>query len=175
MVVRVFSGKRPSFGKRVFVDETAVVIGDVRLADDSSVWPGAILRADDDFVDIGPGTAMLDMSFAEAPKGKPVQVGKNCLVSHGAKLHGCRLEDSVLVGIGAIVLDGASIGEGSVVASGSLVSPGTAFPARSFIVGTPGKVTRQTTDEELSWTRNECDLLKAKAAKYESQRQSQAI
>jgi len=170
MAIRSFSGKRPNLGSGVYIDESAVVIGDVRLGDHSSVWPGAILRADDDYVEIGQESAMLDVSFAEAPKGKPVRVGKGCIISHGARLHGCTVMDSVLVGIGAIVLDGAIIGEGSLVAAGTLVSPGSAIPPRSFVIGLPGKVARQTTDDELAWTRNESKILQAKAAKYGSHR-----
>jgi carbonic anhydrase/acetyltransferase-like protein (isoleucine patch superfamily) len=112
---------------------------------------------------------MMDMSFAEAPKGKPVMVGRGCIVSHGARLHGCTIQDSVLVGIGAIVLDNAVIGEGSIVAAGSVVSPSTVVPGRSFVVGVPGKVTRRVTDDDFAWTKNECKVLVAKAAKYRGQ------
>ena len=169
MALRSFGDKRPRLGDEVFVDESAVVIGDVRLGDRSSVWPEAVLRADDDYVEIGQETAMMDLSFAEAPKGKPVMVGRGCIVSHGARLHGCMIQDSVLVGIGAIVLDSATIGEGSIVAAGSLVSPATVVPKRSFVVGVPGRVTRQATDDELEWTKNEVKVLVAKAAKYRGQ------
>jgi len=169
VTLREFSGKKPRLGEGVYVDESAVVIGDVHLGNRSSVWPGAVIRADDERVEIGDETAMMDVSFAEGPKGRAVSVGKGCIVSHGARLHGCRLENSVLVGIGAIVLDNAVIGEGSVVAAGALVTPGTVVPARSFVIGVPGRVARQTTEEELAWTRRECGVLVEKAARYRGQ------
>lgn len=170
MTIREFSGKKPRLGDDVYVDESAVIIGDVRLGNRSSVWPGVVIRADDEPVEIGEESAMMDVSFAEGPKGRGVKVGNGCIVSHGARLHGCRLEDSVLVGVGAIVLDNAVIGKGSIVAAGSLVTPGTVIPERSFVMGVPGKVTRKVTDEELEWTKKECGILVAKAARYRRQR-----
>jgi len=96
MVLRSYGDKSPTLGSEVYVDESAVVIGEVFLRDRSSVWPGAVLRADDDVVEIGRGSAMMDMSFAEAPKGRSVIVGDGCIVSHSARLHGCRVGDETL-------------------------------------------------------------------------------
>lgn len=170
MSVRSFGDKKPAVGAQTYIDESAVVIGDVRLGERVSVWPGAVLRADDDFVEIGQQSAMMDMSFAEAPKGRPVKVGKNCIVSHGARLHGCIVGDSTLVGIGAIVLDNAELGRECMVAAGSLVTPGTRIPSGSFVVGAPAKVTRQVSKEELAWIRRESEILMSKAAIYRSQK-----
>ncbi len=166
MVLRSFGDKRPTVAKDVFVDEAAVVIGDVRLNERSSVWPGAVIRADDDYVDIGKGSAVLDLCLLEAPKGRPVSVGDGCIVSHGARLHGCSIGNDSVVGIGAIVLDGVSIGEKSVVAAGSLVPPGAKIPPNSFIMGVPGKITRQTSPNDLARLREELRALMDKAAKY---------
>lgn len=170
MVLRNFGDKRPTLGDNVYVDESAVVIGDVRLHDKASVWPGAVVRADDSSVEIGRGSAILDIAFAEAPKGRPVIVGDHCIVSHSARLHGCSIGEECLIGIGAIVLDGASIGERSVLAAGSLVTPGTRIPPESFVMGVPGRVTRSTTSADLKWLREELKVLESKAAKYLSQR-----
>lgn len=170
MVLRNFGNKCPSIGTGVFVDESAVVIGEVVLKDHSSVWPGAVLRADDDMVEIGRGSAMMDLSFAEAPKGRAVIVGDGCIVSHAARLHGCRVGDETLVGIGALVLDGAEIGQRSVIAAGCLVPPGTKIPTESFVMGLPARVVRQTTSKDSDWLREELKLLAAKAAKYLAQR-----
>ncbi len=153
-------------GADVYVDEDAIVIGDVHLHDGSTVWPGAVLRADDSTVDIGRGSAMMDLSFAEAPKGRPVVVGDGCIVSHGARLHGCTVGDETLIGIGAIVLDGASVGACSVLAAGTLVPPGTKIPQESFVMGVPGKMIRQTNSSDLSWLHDELKVLASKAKAY---------
>lgn len=166
MTLRNFGERKPLLGTDVYVDEGATVIGDVHLHDGSSVWPGVVIRADDSSVDIGRGTAMMDMSFAEAPKGRPVVVGDRCIVSHGARLHGCAIGDESLVGIGAIVLDDAHIGARSVIAAGTLIPPGTRIPQGSFVMGTPGKIIRQTNASDLTWLREELKAIAAKAIVY---------
>jgi len=168
MVLRTFGDRKPIVAKDSFVDDAAVVIGNVTLQERSSVWPGAVIRADDDSVMIGKGTAVLDLSLVEAPRGRPVVVGDGCVVSHGARLHGCSIGNDCTIGIGAIVLDGASIGEKSVVASGSLVPPGAKIPQGSFVVGVPGRITRQTSPNDLARLREELRALAEKAAIYRS-------
>jgi len=170
MTIRAFGDKRPVLGADVFVDESAVVIGDVRLHDGASVWPGAVIRADDAGVEIGRGSAMMDLSFAEAPKGRPVSVGDGCIVSHAARLHGCSIGPECVIGIGAIVLDGAVVGERSVVAAGTLVTPGARIPPESFVMGSPGRVVRSTTSADLAWLKDELKLLAIKGAKYRERR-----
>jgi carbonic anhydrase/acetyltransferase-like protein (isoleucine patch superfamily) len=169
MVLRRYGDKKPSLGAGVFVDESAVVIGEVRLHDKASVWPCVVLRADDASIDIGVGSAIMDTAFAEAPKARPVTVGDHCIVSHSAVLHGCRIGDECLIGIGSIVLDGVSIGERSVLAAGSLVTPGTKIPPDSFVMGVPARVMRATTQADLKWLRDELMSLEEKAARYRAQ------
>lgn len=168
MVLRSFGDRKPSVAKDVFVDESAVVIGDVTLHERSSVWPGAVVRADDDAVVIGKGSAVLDLVLIEAPRSRPVSVGDGCIISHGARLHGCSIGNDCTVGIAAVVLDGATIGEKSVVAAGSLVPPGAKIPPGSFVLGVPGKITRQTSQNDLSRLREELRALGDKAARYRS-------
>jgi len=168
MTIRGFGDKQPVLGSGVYVDENAVVIGDVHLHDGSSVWPGAVLRADDSTVDIGRGSAMMDLSFAEAPKGRPLVVGDGCICSHGTRLHGCTVGDETLIGIGAIVLDGASVGACSVLAAGALVPPGTKIPQESFVMGIPGKIIRQTNSADLNWLHEELKALTSKAKVYKA-------
>jgi len=168
MTIRGFGDKQPVIGSGVYVDENAVVIGDVHLHDGSSVWPGAVLRADDSTVDIGRGSAMMDLSFAEAPKGRPLVVGDGCICSHGTRLHGCTVGDETLIGIGAIVLDGASVGACSVLAAGALVPPGTKIPQESFVMGIPGKIIRQTNSADLNWLHEELKALTSKAKVYKA-------
>lgn len=166
MALRSYGGKRPELGRDVFVDESAQVIGDVKLEDESSVWPGAVIRADDESVRIGKGTAVMDLAFVEAPAGRPVEVGSGCIVSHGARLHGCAIGAGVLVGIGAIVLDGADVGDGCVIASGALVTPGTVVPPASVVMGMPGKVIRQAEPSARDDLAGELDTVRRKAIVY---------
>lgn len=170
MVLRRFGELKPTVGEGVYVDEHAVVVGDVRLKERASVWPCAVLRGDDDYIEIGRGSAVLDLALAEAPKGRPVVVGDNCIVSHGALLHGCRIGNECLVGAGAVVLDNATVGERSVIAAGTLIAPGTRIGAESFVMGFPGKVVRGTTAADISALNEELKSLAAKASRYASQR-----
>lgn len=175
MVVRSVGNKTPHIGADVYVDPAAVVIGDVSLLDRSSVWPGAVLRADDDRMEIGRGSAVMDVAFLESPRGRPVVVGDSCIVSHGARLHGCQVGSECLIGIGAILLDGVSVGERSVVAAGTLLPPGTRIPPESFVIGSPGKVTRNTSQADQKWLREELQTLHEKAARYGRQAGSGGI
>jgi len=169
MVLRAFGEKKPSLGDDVYVDPSAVVIGDVRLRDGVTVWPGAVVRADDDYVEVGRGSAILDMCFVESPKGRPVVIGQGTLISHGARLHGCSISEESLVGIGAVVLDGATVGPRSILAAGALISPGAKIPAESFVIGIPGKVLRTTSAQEIERIRHDLRTLGAKARVYQGQ------
>lgn len=170
MVLRNFGEKKPVLGDDVYVDPDAVVIGDVRLRDGVSVWPGAVIRADDDYIEVGRGSAVMDVCFIESPKGRPVTIGQGTLISHGARLHGCSVSEESLVGIGAMILDGATIGPRSIVAAGSLISPGAKIPAESFVVGVPGKVTRAASAPEIERIRHDLRALSTKARTYKEQR-----
>lgn len=169
MVLRPFGEKRPVLGDDVYVDPSAVVIGDVRLRDGVSVWPGAVVRADDDYVEVGRGSAIMDLCFVESPRGRPVSIGQGTLVSHGAKLHGCAVSEESLIGIGAVVLDGATVGPRSIVAAGALISPGAKIPAESFVMGVPGKVLRTTSAQEIERIRHDLRALASKARIYREQ------
>jgi len=170
MALREAGGKRPSLQEDTYVDESALLIGDVTLRERASVWPCALLRADDASVQVGEGSAVMDMAFVEAPEGLPVRIGAGCLVSHGARLHGCVIEDGVLVGVGAIVLDGARVGRGSIVAAGSLVPPEKEIPAGSVASGTPAAVVRPVTEADTARIRGELDRILEKAARYARER-----
>jgi len=167
MALRKFGDKEPQVAEGTYVDASAQIIGDVLLKEGASVWPGAILRADDDRIEIGRNSAVMDAAFIEAPKGMPVVIGNSCIVSHCGRLHGCRVEDETMIGIGAIVLDGATIGARCIVAAGSLVPPGARIPAESVVVGSPGKVTRQTTAGDVERLRNDLKAIIRKAKVYQ--------
>jgi carbonic anhydrase/acetyltransferase-like protein (isoleucine patch superfamily) len=166
MPLRPYGDKRPALGKNVYVDESALVIGDVQLGDGVTVWPGAVLRADDDRIVIGRGSAVMDMAFAEAPQGRPVTVGEGSILSHAVRLHGCSIGRGVLVGVGAIVLDESIVGDGSVVAAGTLITPGSNIPDGSVVMGSPGKVTGKVSESNRAWLVKELQALSKKADVY---------
>ncbi|HUV61494.1 MAG TPA: gamma carbonic anhydrase family protein [Thermoplasmata archaeon] len=166
MPLRGFAGRMPAIGADAYIDADALLIGDVHIGARATVWPGAVLRADDDRIEIGEGSAVMDMAFIEAPKGRPTVIGRGCIVSHGARLHGCLIGDGVMVGIGAIVLDGAVVDTGSIIAAGSVVPPGKRIPPDSLVMGTPAKVTREVTEAERASLRDNLETVRAKAAEH---------
>lgn len=132
-------------GNRVFIAENATVIGDVTLADDVSIWFGAVVRADRDTITVKAGSNIQDNAVVHTTPGFPVTIGAEVSVGHGAILHGCTIRDRVLVGMGAVVLNGAVVGEGSIIGAGAVVTEGKEIPPNSLVLGVPGKVVRETT------------------------------
>jgi carbonic anhydrase/acetyltransferase-like protein (isoleucine patch superfamily) len=161
-----FGTHEPVVGENAFVDRAARLIGQVSLEKGCSVWPGAVLRADDDSVRVGAGSAVLDQALLEAPRGRPVIVGPHALVSHKACVHGARVEPGALVGIGAIVLDGAVVGRRSLVAAGTVVPPDMAIPPEVLVLGQPAKVIRPLRAEETARIEAQLAEVAAKAAQY---------
>ena len=119
-----------------------LVIGKVRLLNSASVWFGAVLRGDNEWIEIGEGSNVQDNSTCHTDRGFPLTIGKNCTVGHNVILHGCTLEDGALVGMGSIVMNGARIGRGSIVGAGSVITEGKEFPEYSLIIGSPARVVR---------------------------------
>jgi carbonic anhydrase/acetyltransferase-like protein (isoleucine patch superfamily) len=132
----------------LFIASNATILGDVSISDGTSIWFGAVVRADKDRVRIGEGSNIQDNAVVHTSKGFPVIIGEKVSVGHGAILHGCRIDDRVLVGMGAIVMNGAQVGEGSILGAGTVVTEGTVIPPHSVVLGVPGKVIRQTTEEQ---------------------------
>lgn len=148
--MRSYGGLKPKIGKNVFIAENATVIGDVEIGEDSSVWFGAILRGDVNYIRVGRCTSIQDGTVVHVTnRTHPTVIGSYVTVGHGVKLHGCTVKDNCLIGIGAIILDGAVIGENSIVAAGTLVPPGKEFPPNSLIMGFPAKVKRELSEEEI--------------------------
>src|SRR3954447_26965144 len=141
-------GKEPRIDSEAFVAPTASVIGDVSLHSGTSVWYGAVLRGDVEGIEVGAHSNIQDNCTLHADPGFPVTVGERVSVGHNAVLHGCTVEDDVLIGMGATVLNGAHIGAGSLVAAQALVPQGMRVPPGSLVAGVPAKVKRQLTDEE---------------------------
>jgi carbonic anhydrase/acetyltransferase-like protein (isoleucine patch superfamily) len=133
----------------VFIAPTATVIGNVQIAPGSSVWFGAVLRSDMALIQIGRNTSVQDNAIIHVSEGVETIIGDQVTIGHGAIVHGAQVEDTVLIGIGAIVLDGATVGTGSIIGAGAVVTEGIEIPDRSLVLGVPGKVVRQVTAEQL--------------------------
>lgn len=125
-----------------FIADNAVVIGKVRLKSAASVWFGAVLRGDNEWIEIGEGSNVQDNSTLHVDPGFPLTIGNNVTIGHNAIVHGCTLEDGVLIGMGSIVMNGARIRRGSVVGAGSVITEGKEFPENSLIIGAPARVVR---------------------------------
>jgi len=153
-VVRPYDSRWPTLGEGVWLAPGAAVVGDVVLGADTSVWYGAVVRGDTNYVRIGAGTSIQDQAMVHTTRvTHPTTLGDRVTVAHHAVLHGCRVADGALVGIGARVLDGGEVGEEAVVAAGALVPPGGRVPARTLAVGVPARVRRELTEEELAYHR----------------------
>jgi carbonic anhydrase/acetyltransferase-like protein (isoleucine patch superfamily) len=139
----------PKIDDDAFVAPTAVVVGAVTLGSRASIWYGVIARADEEVIVIGPDTNVQDGSTLHCDPGFPLMVGRGVTVGHRVVLHGARIDDDVLVGMGSVVMNGAHIGAGSIVAAGSVVTA-QSVPPGSVVAGVPAKVVRQVTDEDLA-------------------------
>lgn len=168
-LITPFDGQAPQIDPTAFVDISARLIGRVRLAPGAMIWPGAVLRADDERIEIGQGSAVLDLCLLEAPKGRPVIVEPGALVSHQVCLHGATVRSGALVGIGAIVLDGAVVGAGALVGAGAVVPPRMEVPPGVLVLGQPAKVVRDLKPAELAEVAKQLADLAAKAKVYLSQ------
>ena len=143
-------GRTPRTVGETFVAPTAVVIGDVAIEHESSVWWGAVLRGDYDRISIGRRSNVQDNAVVHMDEGFPVTLGDSVTIGHKAVLHGCTVGNNSLVGINAVVMNGAVIGDDCLVGSNALITEGKAIPPRSLVLGSPGKVVRELSDEEVA-------------------------
>ena len=139
----------PKIDDEAFVAPTAVVVGAVTMGARASIWYGAVARADAETIEIGAGSNVQDCSTLHSDAGFPLVIGRGVTIGHNVVLHGARVDDDVLVGMGSVVMNGAHIGSGSIVAAGAVVTPGTQVPPGSVVGGIPAKVLRQATDDDL--------------------------
>jgi carbonic anhydrase/acetyltransferase-like protein (isoleucine patch superfamily) len=158
MKIRSFKGMTPVLGERVFVDPSAVVLGDVKIGDDASIWPLVVIRGDMHRIRIGARSSIQDGSVLHIthagpfnPDGFPLLIGDEVTVGHQAMLHGCTIGSRILIGMGAMVMDGAVIEDEVVLGAGSLVRPGKKLHSGYLYVGRPAKQVRPLTEKELAY------------------------
>jgi carbonic anhydrase/acetyltransferase-like protein (isoleucine patch superfamily) len=143
----------PKIDDDAFVAPMAVVVGAVTMGPQASIWYGAVARADMETIEIGAQSNVQDGSTLHSDPGFPLVIGRGVTVGHRVVLHGARVDDDVLVGMGSVVMNGAHIGSGSIVAAGAVVTQGKEFPPRSVIAGIPAKVVREATDDDMAHIR----------------------
>jgi carbonic anhydrase/acetyltransferase-like protein (isoleucine patch superfamily) len=168
MAIYELEGVSPRIADSAWVADSAEVMGDVVLGEEVSLWFGVVARGDTAAIRIGAQTNVQDLSVLHADVGMPLTIGSGVTVGHKAMLHGCTVGDDSLIGIGAVVLNGAKIGKGCLVGAGSLVTEGKEFPDGSMIMGTPAKVVRQLTPEQLQGLRDSARHYVANAQRFKT-------
>ncbi|HEY0858904.1 MAG TPA: gamma carbonic anhydrase family protein [Albitalea sp.] len=158
----------PELAEGAWVADSAQVMGQVVLERDASVWFGAVLRGDTEPLRVGRGSNIQDGSLVHADVGYPVNIGEHVTVGHHVVLHGCTVGDGSLIGIRSVILNGARIGKHSLVGAGSLVTEGKEFPDGSLIMGSPARVVRQLTPEQIAGLRRSAAHYVANAQRYKS-------
>lgn len=161
-----FGEDSPSVADDAYIAPSASLIGKVTIGDGAVVMFGAVVRADRDEIVLGAGSNLQDNVVVHGDPGFPARIGSGVSVGHGAIIHGATIEDSVLIGMGAIVLNGAHIGTGSLVAAGSVVLEGTVIPPGSLVAGVPGSVKRETTEAEREHIRTNAATYQELGAHY---------
>lgn len=157
-MLRAYKGALPKVHPTAYVDQSAQVIGDVEIGEESSVWMNVVIRGDVNVIRIGRRTNIQDGSVVHVMRGThPTRVGDEVTVGHAVLLHGCTIDDRVLVGMGAILLNGVTIGSDSIIAAGTLVTEGLEIPPRSLVMGSPGKVRRELSDADVASIRDYAD------------------
>lgn len=150
-MIKNFGSRIPKLHPTAFITEDAIVIGDVEIGEDASVWFGSVIRGDVNFIRIGARTNIQDATVIHvSSRTHSTILEEEITVGHRVTLHGCHVERGCLIGIGSIVMDGVRVGARSLVGAGSLLTPGTQIPPRSLVLGSPGRVKRELTDDELA-------------------------
>lgn len=169
-----FEGKEPRIDETAYVAKTAIIIGDVKVGAHSSVWPGAVLRADLSSITIGKYTSIQDIcvihvegSIPGFPSQEhPAVIKDYCTIGHGAVLHGCTVKERVLVGAHASIFNSATIGKGSIIGMGCVIPDGKEIPPRSVVMGVPGRIVREATEDEWMTSKSHAELYSELARRY---------
>lgn len=168
MAVYELDGVAPRIAQTAWVADSAQVMGDVTVEADASVWFGVVARGDTDHLHIGEGSNIQDGCVLHADVGQPLVVGRHVTVGHKVMLHGCTIGDESLIGIGAVILNGAKIGKNCLVGAGALVTEGKEFADGSMILGSPAKVVRQLSAEQIEGIRRSAQHYMANARRFQS-------
>ena len=148
-MIKQFERIKPKLGRDVYISESAAVIGDVILGNEVNIWFGAVLRGDMHYIKVGSRSNIQDNAVVHVTTAvSPTTIGSNVTVGHGAIIHGCTIEDNCMIGMGSVVMDDAVVGAGSLIGAGALVPPNMKIQPKSLVVGMPGKVVREVTNEE---------------------------
>ena len=170
-MIHELEGKAPrTASDYFFVAAGAQLVGDVRLGDGASVWFNAVLRADDDYIEIGAGSNVQDASVIHCDAGTPTRVGRNVTIGHRVLLHGCSIGDETLIGNGAIVLDGARIGRHCLVGAGALVTPGKVFDDGCVLMGSPARVVRASGEREWAMIEHAARSYQQRIRRYQREK-----
>ena len=167
MPVWTIAGKTPRIDATAWIAPDAVIIGDVEIGAHASVWFGSVLRGDMHYIRVGPYTNIQDHCIVHVTKDRfPAVIGAYVTIGHRAIVHACRIGDGCLIGMGAVIMDGAEIGEACLIAAGSVVPPGKKIPPRSLVMGVPGRIVRSLTDAEVAQIRENTMLYVEYAERY---------
>jgi carbonic anhydrase/acetyltransferase-like protein (isoleucine patch superfamily) len=168
MPIYALDGQAPEFpaDNRYWVAETAVLIAKVRLLTDASVWFGAVLRGDNEWIEIGVRSQIQDNATMHTDPGFPIVIGEDCVIGHKVMLHGCSVGNNSLIGMGATILNGARIGNNSLVGAGALVTEGKSFPDNSLIVGSPARVIRSLDEKAVAQIRSGAEHYVRRSREY---------
>lgn len=161
--------KTPVLGKNVYLAEGAIVRGDVAIGDNSSIWFHSVVRAEAGSAVIGNDTNIQDNAVLHVDDGADLHIGSRVTIGHGAIVHGCTVKDNVLIGMGAIIMNHAVIGENCIIGAGTLITQNTIIPDNSLVVGSPGKILRSVTDDEIAHIRRNAAYYIEEAASYARQ------
>jgi carbonic anhydrase/acetyltransferase-like protein (isoleucine patch superfamily) len=161
-----FEGHTPKLDPNSWVASNSVIIGKVELKKDSNIWFNVTLRGDVEPITVGEGSNVQDGSVVHSDPGCPVIIGKNVTIGHLVMLHGCVIEDDCLIGIGSTILNKAKIGKNSIIGANALVTENKVIPERSLVLGSPGKIVRQVTDEEIKSIKVNAEHYVANYKKY---------
>lgn len=149
---------KPKIGKNTFIAKNAVILGDVTIGDNVSIWYNVVIRGDVNYIIIGKDSNIQDGTIIHVTKDKfPTEIGERVTIAHSVTLHGCKIEDDCLIGIGAVVMDNSVISKNSIVAAGAVVPPNKRYPENSLIVGNPAKVARELTEKDFEMIRSNAE------------------
>lgn len=173
-IIRSFRGVSPLVHESVFVADNATLVGDVHIGERSTIWYGAVLRGDVHHIRVGSETSIQDNTVVHVTHGRfPAEIGDRVTVGHSATIHGCTIGSHCIIGMGSTILDQVEVGDHCIIGAGSLLTPGTKIPPGHLVVGSPGRIKRPLSQDELSWIEFSADHYIELCAIYRAEAESQ--